>query len=250
MARDDYDDLISRFRWNWFADQVLVRFEPFYRLWLKANFDPNQPRVPRGHPNGGQWTRAEGWRSARDGEDGRSVPDDIPFLLADSDLPDEEPDIPQQRPKTSRERTAVMRRAARAMLRQGWRRSPAGRAFRLAKWLLDFNPLMDAYNDPPRTLDELHARVSEPRLGYDIHHIVEKKPALDGGFAKDTVNGANNLVLIPRLKPWEINSWFQTPNPDLEGMTPRQYVRGKTWEERRRVGLMALKQAKVLTDAQ
>jgi hypothetical protein len=24
---------------------------------LKANFDPNQPRVPAGNPDGGQWTR-------------------------------------------------------------------------------------------------------------------------------------------------------------------------------------------------
>lgn len=247
MARDDHDDFISRLRWNWFADQVLVRFEPFYRLWLKANFDPNQPRVPRGHPNGGQWTRVGGWRSTRD-EDGRSPPDDIPFLMADSDPLEEEPDIPQQRPKTSRERTAVMRRAARIMLREGWRRSPAGRAIRLAKWLLDFNPFIEAYNDPPRTLDELHARVSEPRLGYDIHHIVEKRPALDDGFAKETVNGPNNLVLIPRLKHWGINSWFQTSHRALDDMTPRQYVQGKSWEERRRVGLMALIENGVLAD--
>jgi hypothetical protein len=26
----------------------------------KANFNPDQPRVPRGHPDGGQWTRAGG----------------------------------------------------------------------------------------------------------------------------------------------------------------------------------------------
>lgn len=27
---------------------------------VKANFDPNQPRVPAGHPDGGQWTDAGG----------------------------------------------------------------------------------------------------------------------------------------------------------------------------------------------
>ena len=31
----------------------------------KANFDPTQPRVPRGGPDGGQWTRVEGWRSGQ-----------------------------------------------------------------------------------------------------------------------------------------------------------------------------------------
>jgi hypothetical protein len=29
----------------------------FHNLRLKAGFDPNQPRVPRGNPDGGQWTR-------------------------------------------------------------------------------------------------------------------------------------------------------------------------------------------------
>jgi hypothetical protein len=27
---------------------------------IKANFDPNQPRVPAGNPDGGQWTDAAG----------------------------------------------------------------------------------------------------------------------------------------------------------------------------------------------
>jgi hypothetical protein len=35
------------------------------RLRLKAGFDPNQPRVPAGNPDGGQWTRVEGWTSSR-----------------------------------------------------------------------------------------------------------------------------------------------------------------------------------------
>lgn len=31
-----------------------------YRLWFKGGFDPNQPRVPAGVPEGGQWTDADG----------------------------------------------------------------------------------------------------------------------------------------------------------------------------------------------
>ncbi len=38
-------------------DAKMLRF----RLALKANFDPNQPRVPAGRPDGGQWTRVEGY---------------------------------------------------------------------------------------------------------------------------------------------------------------------------------------------
>lgn len=36
-------------------------------LALKANFDPNQPRVPAGRPDGGQWTRVEGYARESDG---------------------------------------------------------------------------------------------------------------------------------------------------------------------------------------
>lgn len=50
-------------RWQLAAldfDAKMLRFG----LALKANFDPNQPRVPAGRPDGGQWTRVESY--ARD----------------------------------------------------------------------------------------------------------------------------------------------------------------------------------------
>ena len=43
------------------------------RLALKAGFDPNQPRVPAGHPEGGQWTRV-----------GEGVQDEAPIKVAQS----------------------------------------------------------------------------------------------------------------------------------------------------------------------
>jgi hypothetical protein len=49
----------------------LLRLE----LLAKANFNPNQPRVPRGNPDGGQWTRvsADGSAAARTGTDTTGV---------------------------------------------------------------------------------------------------------------------------------------------------------------------------------
>jgi hypothetical protein len=41
------------------ADNVLAKARHLARV-AKANFDPNQPRVPRGNPDGGQWTRVGG----------------------------------------------------------------------------------------------------------------------------------------------------------------------------------------------
>jgi hypothetical protein len=47
-------------------------------------------------------------------------------------------------------------------------------------------------------------------------------------------------VRISTLKHWQITGWFMTPNEDYGGLSPRAYLRGKSWEERRRGGLRAL----------
>jgi hypothetical protein len=41
------------------ADDVLAKARHLARV-AKVNFNPNQPRVPRGNPDGGQWTRVGG----------------------------------------------------------------------------------------------------------------------------------------------------------------------------------------------
>jgi hypothetical protein len=53
------------------------------RAWYRSHFDRNQPRVPKGHSDGGQWTRAD-WSSetrfaSADGS--RNLPGSIPKLL-------------------------------------------------------------------------------------------------------------------------------------------------------------------------
>jgi hypothetical protein len=42
------------------AARVEIALENLKQIWLKANFNPNQPRVPAGHPDGGQWTGGDG----------------------------------------------------------------------------------------------------------------------------------------------------------------------------------------------
>ncbi|MBK8455971.1 MAG: hypothetical protein IPL47_01700 [Phyllobacteriaceae bacterium] len=42
------------------AGQAVLSAAARLRLLLKANFKPNQPREPRGHPEGGRWTLAPG----------------------------------------------------------------------------------------------------------------------------------------------------------------------------------------------
>jgi hypothetical protein len=54
------------------------------------------------------------------------------------------------------------------------------------------------------------------------------------------ISGPDNLVLIPRFKHWQITGWFMNKNSATENIPPREYLRGKDWAERRRIGLDAL----------
>ena len=107
-------------------------------------------------------------------------------------------------------------------------------------WLLEYEPSIEAYLDPPRTLEELRRAVATPKKGYDIHHIVERTSAEQDGFPRSVIDGAENLVRIPRFKHWEISAWYSRPNKQFGGRAPREFLRGKDWIERMRVGLEAL----------
>jgi hypothetical protein len=82
--------------------------------------------------------------------------------------------------------------------------------------------------------------VLNTKPGYDVHHIVEQGSAKDDGYSGELIEGRENLVLIPRFQHWRINAWFTTKNEDFGGISPRDYLRGKSWGERRKVGLDAL----------
>jgi len=72
------------------------------------------------------------------------------------------------------------------------------------------------------------------------HHIVEQTAAENDGFSRTEIDARNNLVRIPAMKHREISGWYQTGNKDFSGLTPREYLRGKDWNERYKVGIQAL----------
>jgi len=49
-----------------------------------------------------------------------------------------------------------------------------------------------------------------------------------------------NKVRIPTYKHHEITGWFAKGNKDFGGLSPREYLRGKSWDERFRVGIEAM----------
>ena len=201
----------------------------------KANFDPNQPRVPRGEPDGGQWTRVDGWHSGR------------PRLQPTSSEPP--PEIPKIEPPRASLRWPIVKLVARWVFRIGVEATPVGRVLDLiqaAEWIHDYAPYVQAYLDGPKSLAELQQAAPEPKKGYDVHHIVEKTPALADGFSRMQTEAPENLVRIPTLRHWRVTAWFAAKNDDYGGLSPRDYLRGKSWNERWQVGLIGLIKAGVL----
>jgi hypothetical protein len=60
------------------AARVELLLERLRSAWLKANFNPNQPRVPAGQPTGGQWTDDPTWTGGQVLDDPRIVSDALP----------------------------------------------------------------------------------------------------------------------------------------------------------------------------
>lgn len=100
--------------------------------------------------------------------------------------------------------------------------------------------------DEPKTYEELQAGVGLKRRGYDDHHVVEQTWAEYFGFSRSQIDDPSNVVSIPRLKHYQITGWYGAKNDRFGGLSPREYLNNKSWEERRRVGLDALVRFEVL----
>ncbi|HTV32689.1 MAG TPA: hypothetical protein VME69_06255 [Methylocella sp.] len=50
-------------------------------------------------------------------------------------------------------------------------------------------------------------------------------------------SGLSNLAHIPTMKHWEITGWHMTPNDRYNHLSAREYLKGKSGEERKSVGI-------------
>jgi hypothetical protein len=53
-------------------------------------------------------------------------------------------------------------------------------------------------------------------------------------------------VRIPLLKHIDISAWYSKGTDEFGGLSPRDYLRNKDWDEQMRVGLDRLRRHKVL----
>jgi hypothetical protein len=254
-----------------------LRAELARRRALEAKYSPSQPRMPAGNPRGGQWTDRSGGQSTGTSlaqpmgnvelgdVSGSSeltdlfqiTPDDTRIegvQLAANETPDDPapvrdpaPKIPLDRPETSAERTGYLRSAANWLARNaGLAGDIYTGAMNNVEWLRDYHDVVQASRDAPKSLEELQQAVNDPKPGYDTHHIVEQTAAERFGFTRSETEHPENLVRIPRLQHYRITGWYARAEQAFDGLSPREYLQDKDWDERYRVGLIALRKFGVL----
>ena len=244
-----------------FASDLAPGFDRFAEAadWLDkaGNWNPDDhPRWPKGTTEGGRFQ----------GKPAASPPDPEPDRHGiggnkGPPLLDDAPPVPAEDPGPS-SRWQVIKAVAAWAAKQGAIMAgediaggPVGlllNAAQIASWVHDYGPYIQASLDAPQSLEDLESAAHGPaRRGYDVHHIVEQASGRSGEIPTDLIDSDENLVSIPTSRHWELNSWYQTPDaafPDGEGnsMTPRDYLQGKGYDERRRVGLIGLRAVGVL----
>ena len=230
----------------------------------KAGFRPDQPRWPKGRGDiSGRW-------SGGAGEGPQALPKPPPaeapphyWGIGHNQGPplDDPPEIPEECPPNRPVINDFLKAAGRWLFRAGLRRvleigfeatigGPIGDfllAMEAAYWLKSYLPYIEAYLDAPKTWEELQQNAG---TGYDEHHIVEQWSEKDG-IPRSLIDAPYNRLKIPTLKHWEINGWLDTPNDEYKDanankISPRNYMRGKTWEERYQFGLDVLRRFEVL----
>ena len=242
------------------AERQLISFQlelsllKLEALLLKANFDPNQPRVPKGNSDGGKWADRPGREAGDQNNRQKNPKDNKPFRKPRTKLPPYKvsstpPELPARKPSKWAGRIRYAARVAKWAARAGIRLTPVGRLFDIyaaAHWIYDQTPYIVSYLDDPKSIHELRDLVSKPEKGYEIHHIVEQTAARRGGYPEDLINSRENRVRIPTLKHHKITGWYQIRNKKFGGLTPREYLHGKTWNERVEVGYKAMRKYGVL----
>jgi hypothetical protein len=191
--------------------------------------------VPAGNPDGGKWTGSDGATGGR--QPG----------IGDNGGPSLDPSEPR---KESSKDKASRTQAAKALARQALRRAgPVGAAIMAIEaghQLYSELPSIRSYLDEPKTLAELQRNVGRKRPGYEDHHIVERGAGGSEGFSRAQIDGADNVVSVPKYKHHEITGWYTKPNKSFGRQTPRNYLRGKDWPEHVRVGHQAMREFGVL----
>lgn len=234
----------------------------------RKDYDPNQPRNPAGMgEDSGRWVRPGASGAFRDVGDA----DDNPYqgmrngrlfiaIWPSNGGPQLEEPPPVIPPVPLLKRWPAIR-LARVVTLWVARVAPALEALAMANpvtagllivgvvagfWLYDsYGGYITSYFEGPKPLDELQKDVAEGRQGTDVHHIVEQSSVGQKGIRREDVEAPSNKVRISTFKHWEINRYYSRYDREL-GMSPRDYLRGKSFEEKRAFGIQVLRDMEIL----
>jgi hypothetical protein len=185
---------------------------------LERKYSPDQPRVPAGNPDGGQWTDGSLWGSLglfqikprEQRREGVQLAGEPPTGIGHNGGPPlgEPPQIPKKMPATRSERMDFARAAA-EWVRNARRLGIAVDAFfELLDQVTAINRITDAIksaNDPPATLQELQDRATLPSEGgYENHHVVNQHASNRIKFGS-RIDSPENVVRIPVLQHIEVS---------------------------------------------
>jgi hypothetical protein len=249
-AYEEYQRKLAELRWMLADLKLDLTLQRLRAKAYKANFNPAQPRWPAGSREGGQWTDGGGGGGRIN--DPRVISDVEPVedlkpgaQYAALKRPGNLPKLPKQEPPPN-EKNRIVWELARSSI-------PIRVLLEAPKWIQGYIAEIKSYRDPPKTLEELQEAVSPKSTpGYQDqdHHIVNQVAPEEPGrpFPEERIDSAENVVRIPTRKHYEINGWYSQPNDEkpFYSLSPRDYLRGKEWSERYRIGLEALKEHGVL----
>lgn len=216
---------------------------------LELKYNANQPRVPAGNPDGGQWTISGGSArlaydaapadlaqpmgnvairdAARESADLFAITPrrpDRPGVRLAGELPEggnsnattpsvEPPQIPSRMPDSRDERMAFVRNAARWIAAVGRFAPIVDVYFGALEQVQEINRLtamIRTANDPARSLEELQRQVGmDSEPGYHDHHVVNQHVGNRAKFG-ELIDSKDNVVRIPELKHIEISRYYST----------------------------------------
>lgn len=224
------------------ATRKLAATDALLRIWDSGK----HPRWPAhsAEGRGGQFKPVGGhelWVPVSD-EDNGAAPN------SDGALPTDRKPTQTQLNRFTRAQSALARRRVMGGI---WTRGQAIQAYMDRTGLTDeaggwlgrvFARFLSRFDDP-KTLEELEAQVSRSdalSIGYEKHHIVEEGPN-KGNIPDTLLQGKDNIVSIPYYVHRDISDFYSTTNPEYGGKTPREYLRGKSFEEQYQFGIALLR---------
>jgi hypothetical protein len=258
LARTEADTRFTRLKWRRAFDQWEIKLARWVEA-AKSGFSPNQPRVPAGSREGGRWRGSGGGshiaQASSKKPKSQSKKPKNPELKVPVDktgsrtkkLLEAPPKVSQRRPATVQVRNRTAKEVAKWLDKA--RKLPAPRQIKLLlraiegiSWFNELIPFVQSYLDGPKSLDQLNKDAQTKRPGYEKHHIVEQTPARQDGFTRDLIDAPENIVSVPTYKHHEISGHSQRKNKKYGYKSPREHLRGKSWEERRMIGLEILEE--------